>query len=134
MKFLDILLVEDDEDLLRFLHNSLVRAGYNVVSVKDAESALDELKLSNFRVLITDIKLPQMDGITLVQSLPPTMQNMAVVFITGFNAYEVDAKNLFPENTVLPKPFHLKALISKIDEIYSKQISSRPENNNDDMI
>jgi len=134
MKFLDILLVEDDEDLLRFLHNSLVRAGYNVVSVKDAESALDELKLSKFRVLITDIKLPQMDGLTLVKSLPPTMRSMAVVFITGFNAYEADAKNLFPENTVIPKPFHLKSLISKIDEIYSKHVSLSTENDDDDIV
>ena len=134
MKTFDILLVEDDEDMLVFLHNSLIRAGYNVISVMDAELALNELAKANFKILITDIKLPGMDGLSLVKSLPSHVaEKMKIIFITGFNAYEADAKSMFPGNTTLHKPFHLKSLISKIDEIYSKKYEFAINDDGDDM-
>ena len=135
MKTFDILLVEDDEDMLVFLHNSLMRAGYNVISVENAESALCELSKENFKILITDIKLPGIDGISFVKSLPESVtKDISIIFITGFNAYEADAKSLFPENTTLHKPFHLKSLISKIDEIYSKKHDFAINDDGDDIV
>ena len=60
-----ILLAEDDEDMRRFLTKALEHAGYQVVSFNNGLSAWERLREEPFHVLLTDIVMPEMDGIEL---------------------------------------------------------------------
>ena len=68
-----ILLAEDDNDMRRFLVKALEKAGYKVLSFDNGASAYDRLREEPFSLLLTDIVMPEMDGIELarraVQSL-----------------------------------------------------------------
>jgi CheY-like chemotaxis protein len=68
-----ILLAEDDNDMRRFLVKALQNAGYEVTSFDNGLSAYNRLREEPFELLLTDIVMPEMDGIELARrSIPPT--------------------------------------------------------------
>ena len=62
-----ILLAEDDEDMRRFLVKALAKAGYDVVSFSNGLEAYERLREEPFTLLLTDIVMPEMDGIELAR-------------------------------------------------------------------
>jgi CheY-like chemotaxis protein len=62
-----ILLAEDDNDMRRFLVKALQKAGYRVISYDNGASAYDRLREEPFSLLLTDIVMPEMDGIELAR-------------------------------------------------------------------
>ena len=60
-----ILLAEDDNDMRRFLVKALQNAGFDVVSYDNGLSAYQRLREEPFELLLTDIVMPEMDGITM---------------------------------------------------------------------
>ena len=62
-----ILLAEDDEDMRRFLVKALEKAGYDVISFGNGLEAYERLKEEPFTLLLTDIVMPEMDGIELAR-------------------------------------------------------------------
>jgi hypothetical protein len=66
-----ILLAEDDNDMRRFLVRALQQAGYEVVSFDNGLSAYDQLRVEPFELLLTDIVMPEMDGIELARRARP---------------------------------------------------------------
>jgi two-component system, cell cycle response regulator CpdR len=115
-----ILLAEDDESMRTFLARAIERAGHEVISVDRGTAALPLIAAGDFDLLLTDIVMPEMDGIELAQraaGLAPTMQ---VMFITGFAAVALNRKNGAPANAkVLSKPFHLRDLVNEIDRLFA---------------
>lgn len=112
-----ILLAEDDEDMRRFLTRALEHAGYQVVSFSNGLSAYERLREEPFHLLLTDIVMPEMDGIELAQRASAIDPTMRVMFITGFAA--VALKNGLPQDArVLSKPFHLRDLVAEVDRLF----------------
>ena len=64
-----LLLVDDDEVFLRPLHRTLERAGYEVLPVQSGEEGLDTLKVEDVDLVLTDRRLPGMDGVALVRQV-----------------------------------------------------------------
>ena len=64
-----LLLVDDDEVFLRPLHRTLELAGYEVLPVQSGEEALDTLKTEDVDLVLTDKRLPGMDGVSLVRPM-----------------------------------------------------------------
>ncbi len=64
-----LLLVDDDEVFLRPLHRTLELAGYEVLPVQSGEEALDTLKTEDVDLILTDKRLPGMDGVALVRQI-----------------------------------------------------------------
>jgi two-component system, cell cycle response regulator CpdR len=62
-----IILAEDDDDLRRFLTAALEKAGHKVTSFGEGASAFAEIKQETFDLLLTDIVMPEMDGIELAR-------------------------------------------------------------------
>ena len=81
-----ILLAEDDEDMRRFLVRALEKAGHNVMSFGEGASAFEEVKQSSFDLLLTDIVMPEMDGIELARRAAELDPALKIMFITGFAA------------------------------------------------
>jgi two-component system cell cycle response regulator CpdR len=113
-----ILLAEDDGDMRRFLVRALSNAGYEVVSYDNGRSAYERIREEPFELLLTDIVMPEMDGIELARRATEIDPDLKVMFITGFAAVALNAAAQAPKDSkVLSKPFHLKDLVSEVDRM-----------------
>ena len=113
-----ILLAEDDNDMRRFLVKALEKAGYKVMSYDNGASAYDRLREEPFSLLLTDIVMPEMDGIELARRATELDPDLKVMFITGFAAVALNAAAQAPkEAKILSKPFHLRDLVNEVDRL-----------------
>jgi len=83
-----ILIADDDESLRRVIEYNLKKTGYGTTAVATAERALAVLKKSEFDLLISDMKMPGMDGIELLQKSKEIRPELPVIFITAFGTIE----------------------------------------------
>jgi two-component system cell cycle response regulator CpdR len=116
-----ILLAEDDESMRHYLARALERVGYEVVSVDRGTAALPLLEQQSFDLLLTDIVMPEMDGIELAQKASQIAPDMRVMFITGFAAVALKAGRAAPQAKVLSKPFHLRDLVAEVDRLFQTE-------------
>lgn len=79
-----ILLADDDRSLRRVLQFKLEQNGYQVTAVKDGASALDELQSARFDLLLSDIRMPKMDGIELLERARQKQPDLKVILITAY--------------------------------------------------
>ena len=113
-----ILLAEDDNDMRRFLVKALKNAGYDVVSFDNGLSAYHRLREEPFELLLTDIVMPEMDGIELARKATELDPDLKVMFITGFAAVALNADSQAPKDAkVLSKPFHLRDLVNEVEKL-----------------
>jgi two-component system cell cycle response regulator CpdR len=113
-----ILLAEDDESLRAFLERALAKAGYEVIGFANGKDAYDCLINESFALLLTDIVMPQMDGIELARLASELNPKLKIMFITGFAAVTLNTNTPTPKDArVLSKPFHLKDLVREIDRL-----------------
>ena len=78
-----ILVVEDDEDLNRFVSVSLRNANYEVYSAFDGLDALNQMETNKFDLLLTDIMMPKMNGFELAESVRSTDKTLPIIFMTA---------------------------------------------------
>ena len=116
-----ILLAEDDESMRVYLARALERSGYEVVAVDRGTAALPLLEGDPFDLLLTDIVMPEMDGIELAQRAAVIAPEMRVMFITGFAAVALKAGSSAPTAKVLSKPFHLRDLVAEVDRLFQTE-------------
>src|SRR3954471_1176677 len=116
-----ILLAEDDTSMREYLQRALQRVGYEVEAVGCGTAALPLLEAEHFDLLLTDIVMPEMDGIELAQKQAGIAPDMSVMFITGFAAVALKAGRSAPSAKVLSKPFHLRDLVLEVDRIFQTE-------------
>ena len=81
-----ILLAEHEDILPKALKTLLSDEGYDVTEVTGGQQALDALKAQNFRLMIADINLPEMDGVQLVSNIAEeTRQNMYIILLADMD-------------------------------------------------
>ncbi len=109
-----VLVVEDDPTLRKMLVETLTSLDYLPTGVEDGEKALDLLASKKFDLLITDIKMPKMDGISLVKNLKSKKSKIPVIMVTGYPKDYPPQKALAEgADGYLAKPFR----VEKIDEL-----------------
>ena len=116
-----ILLAEDDESMRTYLTRALERVGYSVVAVDRGTAALPLLESESFDLLLTDIVMPELDGIELAQRAAVIAPGTRVMFITGFAAVSLKAGKASPDAKVLSKPFHLRDLVAEVDRLFQSE-------------
>jgi two-component system, cell cycle response regulator CpdR len=120
-----ILLAEDDDVMREYLARALTRSGYGVVSVDRGTEAMKLIEAGEeFDLLLTDIVMPEMDGIELAQKVALIAPNLRVMFITGFSAVTLKAGRAMPNAKILSKPFHLRDLVLEVDRIFETNAAS----------
>ncbi|WP_288487290.1 cell cycle two-component system response regulator CpdR [uncultured Novosphingobium sp.] len=113
-----ILLAEDDQAMRTYLSRALENAGYDVVAVDRGTDALPLLQQEAFDLLLSDIVMPEMDGIELAQRCNEVSPHTKVMFITGFAAVTLRASREAPQARVLSKPFHLRDLVLEVQRVF----------------
>ncbi|EKD55279.1 MAG: hypothetical protein ACD_60C00018G0004 [uncultured bacterium] len=122
-----ILLVEDDELLGDGLRTGLVQYGYAVDWLKDGLSADQALRTENFDIVVLDLGLPKMPGITVLQNLRTRGQTMPVLILTARESIEDRVKGLDSgADDYLTKPFDLDELCARLRAL-QRRFSSRAE-------
>lgn len=116
-----ILLAEDEEAMRTYLERALVKAGYEVVAVDRGTAAIPHLESGQFDLLLSDIVMPEMDGIELAQHCAEISPKTKVMFITGFAAVSLRASREQPHAKVLSKPFHLRDLVLEVERVFADQ-------------
>ena len=118
-----ILLAEDDQVMREYLARALERSGYSVEAVDRGTAAIPLLEKERFDLLLTDIVMPEMDGIELAQRAGEMAPDLRVMFITGFAAVTLKAGREVPHARVLSKPFHLKDLVAQVDRMFEAEVA-----------
>jgi DNA-binding response OmpR family regulator len=110
---LSILLVEDDHDLLDALVGELRRAGHECEAADSGERALSAWRERTFDIVVTDLRMPGIDGVDLADELCRS-ELVPVIVITGFRQdYQCKLCRL-PHLEVLEKPFTAKKLLDRV--------------------
>lgn len=133
-----VLLVEDDKNLSFILKSSLEQmiGGYEVVSVANGKDGLDMLTKENFDVIVSDVEMPVMDGVTMIQHIRKNHPSLAIIFITGLttardviNGYQAGA------DFYIKKPFLPEELDAHIQAVlrmrHNTQVESTTGNDED---
>lgn len=118
-----ILIVEDDAAILELLTEELEEAGHIVTGVDSAEQAMTLSETTGFDVLISDIRLPGMDGMALLESLAQQPGRPAVIIITAFGSIEqaVDALQRGADD-FLTKPLDLDQVRASVARLSQRRV------------
>ncbi len=115
-----ILLAEDEEAMRTYLERALTNAGYSVSAVDRGTDAVPLLETGDYDLLLSDIVMPEMDGIELAQRCAEISPRTKVMFITGFAAVSLRASREQPAAKVLSKPFHLRDLVLEVERVFEE--------------
>ncbi len=119
---IDLLLVDDDRSLREALSDELVRSGFRVTAVHDAEAALGRIELRAFDVAIVDLNLPGMPGDELVRELQKRSPELEVIVLTGHATVENAVRTLKDgAYDFLTKPCHLDELEAVARKAFEKR-------------
>jgi two-component system cell cycle response regulator CpdR len=103
-----ILVVDDEESIRGFVQRALTLDGHDVMMAGDGAEALDLLVVHTFDLMLSDIRMPLMDGIALALSAARDCPDMIILLMTGFadqRERTVDLESLIHD--VVTKPFSL---------------------------
>lgn len=111
-----IMVVEDDEDLLKMTSRILKGAGYTIIEAATARAALGLLE-KDFKLLLTDVTLPDISGVDLAAQVLKAKPGIPVIYTSGYSDNE-DLRGLLSKsgNCFIQKPFTNEALLRKIAE------------------
>jgi len=119
-----ILIAEDDADIRDMLTFALESAGYRTVAAKDGHTAARILTVAKPVGLVTDVRMPAMNGMELCQLArrTPAIKDTAILMISAnAHAYDVDAGLISGADGYLAKPLAPKALVSELQDLISRR-------------
>ena len=108
-----VLVVDDEASIRDLLSKTLALAEYDVDTAADGNSALDRMRAFNYDLLIADLKMPGMDGLTLIRQAKRIKADLPVIIITGFSTESsaIEAVNLGVAG-YLTKPFRVPQVLA----------------------
>ena len=122
-----ILVVDDETGIITVLKEMLLRLHYEVLTAASGSEALDKLTLGGVDLVVTDIVMPDVDGLELISKIQSLYPHLKVIAISGGGAQEGpegylrDAKELGAVRC-LTKPFMLKELAALVKELLETEL------------
>ncbi|MEW6417100.1 MAG: sigma-54 dependent transcriptional regulator [Nitrospirota bacterium] len=113
-----VLIVDDDLQMRLALNEAIQRLGYNTVLCDSGRSAIEKLNQSDYALVVTDMKMPRMNGLELLKEIRCRVGNLPVLVITGFGTIENAVKTM-KEGAAdyLLKPFSFDTLKEMVESI-----------------
>ncbi|KPJ76674.1 MAG: hypothetical protein AMJ54_10785 [Deltaproteobacteria bacterium SG8_13] len=113
----NVLIVDDDQEMLVALQNGFQKYEdtFSVITAENGEEAVEKLKKSTISLIVTDLKMPRMDGFSLLQHVMENFPDIPVIVITGYSTPEME--RMAREGgavSYIAKPFMLDSLARKI--------------------
>ncbi len=123
MKQYDLLVVEDDLDLCEALCDTLEIEGYHLLSAANGTEALSLLTNNHFKLVISDIQMPVMDGVQLLRNMQKKHPQVPVLLMTAYGSIP-KAVEAMQSGAVdyLIKPFEASSLVSKVKDFVGQHV------------
>jgi len=119
-----ILVVDDESGIRCLLSDVLLSSGFEVSTAKDGQESLDQLERSNFDLVITDINMPRLDGISMLKRMKKARRKEKIIVMT---ANPLDRKLLAGDMprvlTHLHKPFRMDSFLDVVIDATSNENS-----------
>ena len=110
-----ILVVEDDPDLNRQLVQALTAAGYAVDSARDGEEGFHLGDTEPYDIIILDLGLPKMDGLSILEQWRRAARNMPVIILTARDRWSDKVAGMDAgADDYVAKPFHMEELLARV--------------------
>ncbi len=121
MKQYDVLIVEDDLSLCEALCETLELEGYRVISANNGTEALSRLQDAEVRLVISDVQMPVMDGLQLLQNIQQRHTGLPVLLVTAYGTIPkaVSAMQVGAVDYLI-KPFEASVLAAKVAEFVTR--------------
>jgi len=121
-----ILVIDDDESVRKVLVAALEDEGYVVDTAANGAEAIRKSQLNFYNVALIDIRLPDVEGTTLLSEMKETVPKMVKIIVTGYPELQnaVEAVNRGADGYVV-KPFKMEALLDTVREHLQKQKEAR---------
>ena len=129
----NVLIIDDEAKIRRSLTIGLTQKGYNAVACPDGISAIHELEKSlekgmKYDYLITDIFMPDIDGLKILKVIKKQYPNLPVLVITGYGDLSLEIEAVSEYNTgYLDKPFEISELVAALEELTPGSTEPREE-------
>jgi DNA-binding NtrC family response regulator len=124
-----ILIVDDDESIRKILSTILEEEGYVVDTAQDGKEAIEKSTAKFYNLALIDVRLPDIEGVTLLAKLKETVPRMRKIIITGFPSIQnaIEAVNNKADGYML-KPFEICKILGTIKEQLKKQQEEKEYN------
>ncbi|MGE0733930.1 MAG: response regulator [Alphaproteobacteria bacterium] len=118
-----ILIAEDDPAVREFVARALTHVGHHVTTVDDGTQALERMGADHFDLLITDVKMPGIDGITLSHRVARARPSVCILVMTGYAEEQQRAAVLNGTvRQIITKPFTLKQICAAANEALAARV------------
>ncbi len=118
-----LLIVDDDPGVLYFIQNMFQANGYEVVIARNGEEAIESVKTDMVDLVVTDLRMPRMDGMELLRELKSALApSLPVIMLTAYTSDEtaLEAKKL-GAFAYMAKPFDVAALLDVVKRALSAE-------------
>jgi two-component system response regulator FlrC len=119
-----ILVVDDDAEMRLALELTLKKAGHNCALARDGQEALESLREESFALVVTDLRMPRVDGIELLERMAAAAPDVPAIVITAHGSVDAAVETMKRGALdFLQKPFGPEVLLAKVDSVLAR---SRP--------
>ena len=113
-----ILVVEDDEEMNDILQSTLQARGYEVATAHNGQEAIDRCKKETFDLVITDVRLPGMDGVEMLGKIKKIQPKLKSIVITGYASEDTPIRAIrYQVSDYLFKPFSLQYFLGSVTRV-----------------
>jgi len=122
---MNVLVVEDDDSVARFLERAMTEAGYAAQLANDGSVALDMARTTDFDLILLDVMLPSLDGFEVCRRLRASKVQTPVLIITAKDTLEDKIEGLDSgADDYIVKPFHVAELLARARALLRRGVSS----------
>ncbi|HET9054047.1 MAG TPA: sigma-54 dependent transcriptional regulator, partial [Cyclobacteriaceae bacterium] len=117
----NILVVDDSEETVELIRRNLESAGFNIYTASNVQTAIRSLEARAFDLVITDLKMPDGNGLEIVRHASENYKNLGILVITGFPSIQGAVESIrIGAEEYLVKPFTDKELFDSVDRVLSR--------------
>jgi two-component system, NtrC family, response regulator PilR len=120
-----VLIVDDEQMMRNLLEKILIREGYKILSAENGAEALEILQLQSVDIVISDIKMPRMNGFDLLKVLKEEHPDIGVIMMTAYgDTYTVKDALLLGADEYITKPFKSHEISLVVERAYWRLVSA----------
>lgn len=117
-----ILVVDDEKIICELIERTLKRSNYEVETARNGKTALEKIKESVFDILITDVRMPKINGMEVLREIKKVNPFIEVIVITGYPTVELAVEAIkIGAYDFITKPFDINKVQSMVNKCLEKQ-------------